>query len=93
MRLKTDEIDNIKKTITEQFGESQIYLFGSRLNDEARGGDVDIFVIAQNTEELDKKSAKAQFLLENSLMKPVDILVHRDFGREIERQALSGVKI
>lgn len=93
MRLRSDEIDSVKKIITRYFGKSRIYLFGSRLNDDARGGDIDIFVIPENMDELPPKSAKAQFLLENALLKPVDILVHCDFDREIEKEALNGIEI
>jgi len=93
MRLKEQEIVKIKDTIIKEFGESQVYIFGSRLDDSVRGGDIDIFVIPNKREELLKKSAKAEFFLETTLLKPIDILVHRDFEQEIEQTALKGIKI
>ena len=89
MRLTYEEINIIKKVITEIFGESEIRIFGSRLQ-KKKGGDIDIYVIPENREELFKKKIKACAKLENLLYKPVDILVHYDFDREIEKEALKG---
>ncbi|HHH54374.1 MAG TPA: DUF1016 family protein, partial [Bacteroidetes bacterium] len=84
---------HIQKIIKKYFGESQIYLFGSRLKQELKGGDIDIFIIPQNRDNLTQKSAKTKFWLEESLFKPIDILVHQNFDREIEKEALKGIKI
>ena len=49
MRLKENEIKIIKSVIEEIFGdETKIYIFGSRLDDTKRGGDIDLFLITQN---------------------------------------------
>jgi len=89
MRLKDFEIEIIKKVILEVFGESEIRIFGSRLRDK-KGGDIDIFIIPKNRDNLFRKRIKASAKLENLLFKPVDILVHYDFNREIEKEALKG---
>jgi predicted nucleotidyltransferase len=44
MRLTQNEKDSIKKTFLEVFGEGEIYLFGSRVDDSKRGGDIDLFI-------------------------------------------------
>ena len=94
MRLTKKEIEIIKKTILEQFGEAKIYIFGSRLDDKAKGGDIDIFLIPKESIENQRvKKAKAIFLLEERLLKPIDIIVHKDFSRLIEKEALKGVEI
>jgi len=90
MRLSKKEIKTIKKIILDVFGESEIRIFGSRLNENKKGGDIDIFVISKNRENLFKKKIKAASKLENLLFKPVDIVVHYDFNREIEKEALKG---
>jgi len=92
MRLTTNEINTIKETIFNVFGKSEIRIFGSRLIDK-KGGDIDIFVIPENRENLFRKKIKASAKLENILFKPVDILVHYDFDREIEKEALKGEEI
>ncbi|BAF70376.1 nucleotidyltransferase family protein [Nitratiruptor sp. SB155-2] len=93
MRLKAQEINTIQKVVNQIFGETQIYLFGSRLNDMKRGGDIDIFVIPKKRDKLLSKKVKAEFILEEKLMKPVDIVIHTDFQRPIEQEALKGIEL
>ena len=92
MRLTTNEINTIKEIVFDVFGKSEIRIFGSRLIDK-KGGDINIFVIPENRENLFRKKIKASAKLENILFKPVDILVHYDFNREIEKEALKGEEI
>jgi len=91
MRLKEQEIVLIKKTISEIFNDVSIYLFGSRLDDNKKGGDIDLFIIS-NDENLFEKKIKALAKLQRILSKPIDIVLHRDFDREIEKEALKGIK-
>jgi len=93
MRLQPNEIAKIREVISKEFGDSQIYIFGSQLDIDKRGGDIDIFVIPQSRKELLTKGAKAKFILEERLLKPIDILIHSNFDREIEQMALKGIKI
>lgn len=45
MRLKPEQIDRIRAIVAEQAGpQATVRLFGSRVDDAARGGDVDLFV-------------------------------------------------
>lgn len=45
MRLSQEYIAQIRAIIHQQFGEgATLLLFGSRLNDQARGGDIDLYV-------------------------------------------------
>ncbi len=75
MRLKTEQITTIVKTVhsvTQQA--TQIRLFGSRLDDLAKGGDVDLLI---ETPQLLGLLQKAQLknLLESRLNLPVDLLI------------------
>jgi len=92
IRLSDKEIEIIKNSITQIFGENEIYIFGSRLKDK-KGGDIDIFIIPQNKENLFEKRLKALVLLEKQLFKPVDLVVHKNFDRIIEKEGLKGVKL
>ena len=92
IRLNNKEIDIIKNSITQIFGETEIYIFGSRLK-EKKGGDIDIFIILQNKENLFEKKLKTLVLLEKQLFKPVDLVVHKNFDRIIEKETLKGIKI
>ena len=92
LRLTDKEIEIIKKVIYDVFGDSEIIVFGSRLK-EKKGGDIDLFVIPKKRNNLFKKKIKASAKLELLLYKPVDIVVHYDFSREIEKEAIKGIKI
>jgi len=92
IRLSNEEIKIIKNSITQIFGESEIYIFGSRLK-EKNGGDIDVFIIPKNRENLFEKKLKTLVLLEKQLFKPVDLVVHKNFDRIIEKEALKGIKI
>ena len=92
VRLAKGEIDLIKRTALEIFGPCRVFIFGSRLR-EKRGGDIDLFVIPENRENLFAKRVKLAAKLENLLGKPVDVVVSYDLNREIEREALKGVEL
>ncbi len=51
MRLSDAEVDLIKSTATKWFGaDCAVRLFGSRVNDAAKGGDIDLHVITSKPE-------------------------------------------
>ncbi|WP_457560298.1 nucleotidyltransferase domain-containing protein [Caminibacter sp.] len=91
IKLNKQEIEIIKNTLTKIFGECEIYIFGSRL--KRTGGDVDIFIVPINRNNLFDKMIKAKVLLKDTLLRNVDIVIHKDFNLEIEKEALKGVKI
>jgi predicted nucleotidyltransferase len=91
MRLSDRELAIIKETLSSIFDHPQIYLFGSRTDSQKRGGDIDLFVIAENAGLEQKLKALAR--LEQRLGKPVDLLLHRDFSRPIEQEALKGIRL
>lgn len=53
MRSKADVAGIIKKIAKENFGENaQVYLFGSRINDQKKGGDIDLYIETDVKENL-----------------------------------------
>lgn len=45
MRLKKENIEVIKKLARKYFGgDAKIYLFGSRIDDNKKGGDIDLYI-------------------------------------------------
>jgi predicted nucleotidyltransferase len=45
MRIKREDIFQIKKIAKEYFGDGvKIYLFGSRTSNDKRGGDIDLYI-------------------------------------------------
>jgi uncharacterized protein len=47
MRLKNNQACYLKNIIHAVLADADIYLFGSRVNDRSRGGDIDILVIGK----------------------------------------------
>ena len=90
MRLNNKQLEVIKSVIKEKVGDVEIYIFGSRLNDNIRGGDVDIFI----NKKLDlEQKIELKIILEEKLFLPVDIVYHKNYKRLIEKEALKGVKL
>ena len=88
MRLSNKEVDLIKTTVEGFFENPRIYLFGSRVDDTKKGGDIDLFVISDDTEALLEKKLKVASKLERILHKPIDIVVHRNCSKRIEQEAM-----
>ncbi len=74
MRLTPDQIHVILDTATQLAGPSvKVWLYGSRLDDHRRGGDVDLLV--ESTPQLPLlERARLKYRLEQRLGLPVDIL-------------------
>ena len=93
MRLSNKELETIKNHIRNTFGDVAVYLFGSRIDDSKKGGDIDLYIIPSLNENLFQKKRKLKVILEDLLFKPVDIVLSRDQERLIEKEALKGVRI
>jgi predicted nucleotidyltransferase len=70
-----------------------VYIFGSRVDDTKKGGDIDIYIIPISKIELFKKKIRLKSKLEEILYKPIDIVVSKDKNRLIEQEALRGVML
>ena len=60
MRLTKQEIKAIKKNFEMFFHDGHIYLFGSRVDDNRRGGDIDLYISPTKKDNLVYK--KIEFL-------------------------------
>ncbi len=79
MRLKKDEISVIKKNILHFDPEAKIYLFGSRVNDMAKGGDIDILVISEKIGFIEKVKIRTR-IFKNIEEQKLDLVVKKDFS-------------
>lgn len=80
MRLTERQIRIIKEEVQRSFGPiAQVWIFGSRVNDSARGGDIDLLVEtdADAEEALDKELKLYAGLIRRLGEQRIDILVHR----------------
>lgn len=69
MRLTSYQQATIKKMVAEVFGaEVSVHLFGSRVLDEAKGGDIDLLIVSPNVvvervKKIARLVAKLQLIL------------------------------
>ena len=63
MRLTDRQKERIRETAAECFGSTvEVMVFGSRVDDSARGGDIDLLIIT-DTDGRSARSAKIRFLV------------------------------
>ncbi len=88
MRLNDKYIMTIKNSFQEVFGEGEIYLFGSRVDDSKKGGDIDLYLIIKDKSDLFRK--KLQFLAKIKKVlgeQKIDVVFNIDENRLIEQEA------
>ncbi len=88
MRLSPSTQQIIRKTVQEIFGpEATVSVFGSRVDDAARGGDIDLLI--QVDKPIPQRQRKALQLVARLQIRlgdqPIDVLV---LDPQVERQAV-----
>ena len=96
IRLTPEQVRVIKEAAIKAFGEgTRVILFGSRVDPEKRGGDIDLYIIPAVRDNIYDR--RLEFLVELKLRlgdRKIDVVVQRDPTREIERVALeTGVEL
>ncbi len=95
MRLSKKYRDVIKAKFKEFFKEGDIYLFGSRVDDNKRGGDIDLYFILKDHSNLFEKKIKFLSRVKKELgEQKIDIIFNQDKDRLIEKEAIKwGIKL
>ena len=94
--MRVENIEIIKKIIKNYFQNAEIYIFGSRTDDTKKGGDLDIFIIPNKKLPIRQRrilKRELELELEKSFTYPIDITISKDTNRDIEKEALKGIKI
>jgi predicted nucleotidyltransferase len=85
MRITENEITAIKKLAQKIFGKGTIvYLFGSRIDDNKKGGDIDLFITNKEKSNLTILS-KVEFLTELKLIigdQKIDVILDNSHTRQ-----------
>ena len=95
MRLTAYEIKSIKESFLQVFHNGKIYLFGSRIDNNLKGGDIDLYIVKQNIKNrLEKKLEFLVSLKQKIGFQKIDVIISKDKSRTIEQEALKyGVEL
>ena len=88
MRLSKSEIKNIKSVARDVWGDTTIiYLFGSRIDDSKKGGDIDLYIqLSQKIEPKNIMLQKAEFLGRLEILlgeQKIDLLVRTPYNKHL----------
>lgn len=61
MRLSKEEVSVLKKKLKELSNDAKLYLFGSRVDDNKKGGDIDLLVVSNNLDKKDMRKLRLTF--------------------------------
>ena len=93
MRLSMPERKIIRRCIHSFDPQARIYLFGSRVNDNARGGDIDLLIISNKINFVDKIKLKVMIFKEIEEQK-IDVLISHDIKKPFVKLSLrEGVRL
>lgn len=62
MRLEKSVINKIKSAVEYSFGTVEVYLFGSRIDDSKKGGDIDIAIKSESMSREEFRKHKVKFM-------------------------------
>lgn len=77
MRLTEDEVKIIKSAILQADPNARIFLFGSRIDDQKKGGDIDLLVFSTCLTFADKIKIKTT-IYEKLEEQKIDIIIAKD---------------
>lgn len=74
MRLSKEEIEVLKNKLYSLSSTAKIYLFGSRVDDAKKGGDIDLLVVSDKLSKKDLRLLRVDFIKEFGEQK-IDIIL------------------
>ncbi|MGZ5026055.1 MAG: hypothetical protein ACXV9T_02680, partial [Methylobacter sp.] len=85
------EVNAIQRNAQDIFGRDvKVYLFGSRTDNNKKGGDIDLYLVPGNMDDLYEKKIKFLSALNRALgEQKIDIVIAQDQTRPIEKQAIA----
>jgi len=90
MRLSPEVTRVIQDTFVQVFERGDLYLFGSRVDDTRKGGDIDLYIDTDNRECLGEKRIEFLARIKRHIgNQRIDLVVARGFKRSIDEVATS----
>ena len=95
MRLNQQYISVIKQSFQDVFQNGEVYLFGSRVDDSKKGGDIDLYLIVSQKVNLFRKKLKFLSKIKKILgEQKIDVVFNIDKNRLVEKEAIKwGIKL
>ena len=87
MRLQPEQIKNIREAVLNKDPNARVYLFGSRLDDNQKGGDIDLLVVSQKLTGTDRRRIKLD-LYRSLGPRKIDIILAQNDAKAFVRQVL-----
>ena len=85
VRLSAEEVNAIIRTAKEVFGDRiNLWLFGSRIDPNKRGGDIDLYLETEITDNILRKKLKFLIKLEDRIGEQKIDLILKPFGASDE---------
>jgi len=74
MRLAIEKIDNLKNSIISILPNAKVYLFGSRVDDTKKGGDIDILILGKRRLDYREKAKVERAFFEKFGEQKLDLI-------------------
>lgn len=87
MRLSQYEIRSIKDVVYALDSNAKIYLFGSRVYDDKRGGDIDLLIVSNKLTSKDTRKARLA-LYDKIGEQKIDVVIAKDLSKPFTRIAV-----
>jgi len=87
MRLATQEQSAIRHAIAQADADALVYLFGSRVDDSAKGGDIDLLVLSKKIDIMAKLDIMAR-LHQQFGERKVDLSIYPDATQPFPRMVM-----
>lgn len=90
MRLSSEAVHVIQEAFLRVFEKGELYLFGSRVDDSRKGGDIDLYVVADHRDRMGEK--RIEFLTQIKRQigdQRIDLVIERGTKRPIDEIATS----
>lgn len=86
MRLSEQERCAIKESVAKFDATAKVYLFGSRVDDHRRGGDIDLLILSEVITERERRCLKLD-IFDRIGEQKIDLVIAKDLSQPFVRIA------